>query len=212
LKQFGDNDAESRLHKEEQQFCLTIFQPQFEVACLHEHANIACERRLNNSNNAPSALNALLSQSTLSLFDKYSVLTHTELEARYRIKLDQYIKQLSIEANTLLHLIRGYLIPSALSFLNLNAVPETCSASVKACFKSVDTVLAELIDHTAKLEADLERISTFDNEAQQADYLAGNITRQMLVCRAFCDELELKIGKKLYPMPAYHDLLFSFIK
>ncbi|PKN71937.1 MAG: glutamine synthetase type III [Candidatus Cloacimonetes bacterium HGW-Cloacimonetes-3] len=172
----------------------------------------ACERKLNNSSNAPSALLALISESTSSLFDKYSVLTHTELEARYRIKLDQYIKQLSIEANTLLHLIRGYLIPSALSYLHLHAVPETCSDSVKACYKSVDSVLVNLIAQTEKLEDDLVQISTFDNDVQQADYFASSITSHMLSCRTFCDVLELKLGKKLYPMPSYHDLLFSFIK
>jgi len=171
----------------------------------------ACERKLNNSNNAPAALQALMSESTHQLFSEYGVLTHSELEARYRIKLDQYIKQISIEANTLLHLIRAYLIPAALSFLSQNILPEYCSEKVKDCYFSMDKVLNDLISQTDKLESALEHIETSGDEARQAESFASSIPRQMLSCRACCDELEIKLGKKLYPLPAYHDLLFSFI-
>jgi len=172
----------------------------------------ARERKLSDSNNTPSALLALSSLSSYTLFEKYGVLTRAELDARYRIKLDQYIKQLSIEANTLLHIMKSYIIPACLRYLNINQVPDSCSENVKACYKSVDEVLSELLNHSEILSKNLSHIDTMETEMQQAEYFANVITLNMLNCRKLCDELELKLGKVLYPMPGYHELLFSFFK
>jgi glutamine synthetase len=179
------------------------------ISSWHEEA---CERKLNMSSNAPAALNALVSDTTRELFGKYDVLTHYELDARYRIKLDQYIKQISIEANTLLHLIHGYLIPAGLYFLDHHRLPDCCSDNVKFCYTSMDKILNELIIQTENLESALKQSDGSEDETCQADYFAGEIAKHMQSCRTCCDKLELKLGKKLYPLPSYHDLLFSFIK
>jgi len=166
----------------------------------------------NGASHAPAALKALVSDATLKLFAQYKVLTQAELEARYRIKLDQYIKTLNIEANTLIHMIRSYLVPAALSYLHQYAVPDFCSDAVKNCCISLDAELTALLDKTDQLERAMAQAEAMDNEARQAEFCAGTVSSIMQACRVHCDELERKLGKGLYPLPSYHDLLFSFIK
>jgi len=176
------------------------------------HCEASKEPNPDNASHAPAALKALVSDATLKLFAQYKVLTQAELEARYRIKLDQYIKTLNIEANTLIHMIRSYLVPAALSYLHQYAVPDFCSDAVKNCCISLDAELTALLDKTDQLERAMAQAEAMDNEARQAEFCAGTVSSIMQACRVHCDELERKLGKGLYPLPSYHDLLFSFIK
>jgi glutamine synthetase len=178
----------------------------------HSGREDACLPRQNGGGKAPEAFGALISPSTLALFGRHGVLTPAELEARYRIKLDQYIKQVGIEANTLIHLIRGYLVPAALRFLHRHSVPDHCSAAARNCLTGLDGALAVLIGRAGELEAALAETTSQTDEVGLADLFAESIATRMLACRESCDELERLLGKREYPLPSYHDLLFSFIK
>jgi glutamine synthetase len=164
------------------------------------------------SSNAPAALKALISEPTVELFAQYQVLTKTELDARHSIKLDQYIKTISIEANTMVHMIHGYLVPAALSFLHRHSVPESCSNTVKSCSQTIDAQLSALIEKAPALQQALEAAQSTGDAIRQAELCAGTLCDLLLACRVHCDELERRLGKNHYPFPTYHELLFSFIK
>ncbi|MEE1157914.1 MAG: glutamine synthetase III, partial [Atopobiaceae bacterium] len=75
------------------------------------------ERRgLPNLKTTPDALPALLEPENIALFEKYDVLTETELRARYVAKAEQYAKILNIEANVMVHMARHLYIPAIISY------------------------------------------------------------------------------------------------
>ncbi|MDO9398459.1 MAG: glutamine synthetase III, partial [Herbiconiux sp.] len=79
----------------------------------------AAKRGLANNKSTPEALPALVSESTTELFEKYGVLSHRELEARYEIYLEQYSSLINIEGETS-HLIgKTSILPAALKHLSL---------------------------------------------------------------------------------------------
>lgn len=172
----------------------------------------ACNRQLNQSSNCPDSMKALVQESSVVLFERHGVLTHSELDARYRIKLDQYIKQISIEANTLLHLISGYLLPASMRFLTLHKIPENCSEQIKSYYQEVDSAISAVVENENEIKLAMRTLDAISSEGEQAAYLAEKVNPLMLKIRANCDDLEAKLGKQMFPLPSYHDLLFSFIK
>ncbi|MFM7485936.1 MAG: glutamine synthetase III, partial [Cytophagales bacterium] len=61
----------------------------------------AAKRGLPNLKTTPLALDALVSDKAMHLFEKHKVLTHKELEARYEIELEKYIKYVQIEGRVI---------------------------------------------------------------------------------------------------------------
>ena len=56
----------------------------------------AAKRGLGNVKNMPRAVDAYLSKKSLDLFERHSVLSHKEVEARNEIKLESYIKKVHL--------------------------------------------------------------------------------------------------------------------
>ena len=59
----------------------------------------AQKRGLSNIKHTPKALEAYLSSQTVKMFERQSVYSHKEMEARHEIKLEMYNKKLEIEAH-----------------------------------------------------------------------------------------------------------------
>ena len=74
----------------------------------------AGRRGLPNLKDSVEAFNVLKARKNVDLFRKYGVLGKAEYESRIHIGVEKYIKQLAIEAETMVSMARGLILPAAL--------------------------------------------------------------------------------------------------
>ena len=86
---------------------------------------------------------------SIELFQRYGIFTPKECESRYEIMLENYIKTISIEANTMLEMTKRQILPAAIKYVgDISAsYNEVTSSGVenKAMLKLVNQ-LSSMID------------------------------------------------------------------
>lgn len=171
------------------------------------------ERRgLPNLKNTVEAASALLRKENLDVLNRNGVLTEVECQSRYEIMLENFIKVITIEANTLLEMINRQVLPAIIKFAHQNG--ECYNSLTKAGFvnlsvKSLISKLSNSIDEITSLRDELtEAIKVEKNcNLEMAEYLNGIIKPLMEKIRACVDETEAITAADIWPMPTYTDLL-----
>ncbi|MEG0230225.1 MAG: glutamine synthetase type III, partial [Oscillospiraceae bacterium] len=77
----------------------------------------ARERGLNNITNTVDAIDCLINEKNINLFEKYGVFTKSECYSRYDIFHETYTKTISIEASTMLEMSKCQIIPKCMEYL-----------------------------------------------------------------------------------------------
>src|SRR5258705_3519352 len=81
----------------------------------------AKKRGLPNLRRTPEALKELVSKQSRALLTKLGVLTKEELESRYHVRVERYVKDMLIELHTMREMVDTIVIPSAYGYLGLLA-------------------------------------------------------------------------------------------
>ena len=174
--------------------------------------------------NLPSTAEALpyyARPENVKMFEHHGVLTGDEVRSRCEIQLENYCKQLHIEALTMVDMLRKQILPAASKYLSVlgSTITTTQAACPKAkCQYEKDTMekLSSLIDslykETGILETDIanEESKAGDIE-KQAHYVRDTLFVQMEKTRAIADQIEPMVDKTLWPYPTYGDMLFSVL-
>ena len=154
-------------------------------------------------------------EKNIAMFERHHVLTRTEVEARCDIELENYWKQLNIEALTMVDMINKDIIPavcSCISDLSQAAVNQQTlglSAGVEKTLLAKISPLAQKLYEESTLLGSLLEKKDFANNCECARYYCDKVLAQMETARAIADELEVSVGRKYWPFPSYGDLLFS---
>ena len=92
----------------------------------------AARRGLPHLRDSVEAFPVLKAKKTVDLFKKFGVLTKAEVESRYHIAVEKYVKQLGIEVEMMIAMTRTMILPAALRHQVLlgDAVTATESAGV----------------------------------------------------------------------------------
>ncbi len=173
----------------------------------------AGRRGLPNLKDSVEAFAVLRAKKNAELFKKYGVLSPAEHESRTHIAIEKYIKQLAIEAETMVSIARGQVLPAALR--HQQRIAEAVASTKAAGVDCEDTVAAlrsfvELVTRLRTVTAAVEQASAHHD----ADPLkhAGQISRElkpaMAELRTVVDNLETLVAADLWPLPTYRDLLF----
>lgn len=184
----------------------------------------AAKNGLPNLRNTPEALEAWKDKSVREMFAKLGVLSEAEIESRYIIRTEQYIKAIDIEIKTLLMMLNTQIIPAcsrfqselAASYNNLVAASEQAKVSAKILktqgehLKEISEGIAHLIDASAELEEKLEKMETLEDEAAKAKFCATTLLPASVEVRKIADKLEGQVDKSHWPIPTYYDILFSY--
>ena len=176
----------------------------------------AKKRGLLNLRSTAEALPYYIKEENVKLFEKYGVLSKTEIYARYEISLENYCKQLHIEALSMLDMIRKDILPAVCSAmkdlsgeaLNKKQLGIPCELE-ETLLKKLSKLSTGLYQETEKLQKATDGGCTFDDIQKQAQYYRDTIFTQMETTRALADELETLVGRRYWPFPTYGDLLFS---
>ena len=172
------------------------------------------ERRgLPNLRDSVAAFHVLRARKNVDLFRKYGVLTRSEYESRIHIQLEKYVKQLAIEAETMVAMARNLILPAALE--HQRRVAESVAATKAAGVDASDGVaalkeLVSLVAEFRKRTAEVERLvaHTDGDPGKHAAWINRELKPAMARLRETGDALETQVAASLWPMPNYRDLLF----
>ncbi len=162
--------------------------------------------------NSTAAFQVMQSRKNAELFKKYGVLSRPELESRMHIAVEKYIKQITIEAETMVSIARGMILPAALQHQAL--VAEAVAATDAAGVECEDTreSLREFVSLVTELRlatAEVERVSAHEapNPMRHATHMGSEVRPAMSRLRSIVDSLEATVAADLWPLPTYRQLL-----
>ncbi len=176
-------------------------------------------RGLLNLKSTVECIPTFIKDKNVAVFVKHGVLSNSEIESRYEILLENYVKTINIEALTMISMAKTELLPAAFKFSKdlsdtINSVKATgMSVEVSAqssVLKELSPVLSSFSSNINALKKAIEKASAEDSSAlKQAEAFSKIVVPAMDSLRADADKLEAIIPKDLYPFPTYADLLFN---
>jgi glutamine synthetase len=159
-------------------------------------------RGLKNLRTTPDALPEVLSDSTVSAFEKYEVLSHRELESRFEVWTEQYTMRANIEAETAASMARTMLLPAALRQVALEE-----AAGMDALASETRAVVGEFVDAIGELEI----ANVYPDDVEGLELAIHARDRQLTALervRELGDALEKIVADDLWPLPKYSEVLF----
>lgn len=179
----------------------------------------AAKRGLPNIPSTIAAIPALTSEKSVKLFTKHGVFSEVELHSRYEILLEEYSKQINIEARTMIEMGKRQMMPAAIKYAtNLAASVNTVKAAdvnadvtVQAdLLAEVSSLLAAFKEKLVALEAVTEKAASIEEDALiQATFYRESVFTAMGALRIVGDQIETLVDEALWPMPTYGELLFQ---
>jgi glutamine synthetase len=170
------------------------------------------KRGLPNFRNTVDALPVLRSKKNIDLFKKFNVLGKQEVESRAHIFTEKYIKQVLIEAETMLAMANTQILPAAIRHQTelAEAVAATEAADVDASdlrlsLREHAGLVTELRGFIAALD---QAVAHEDGDpAAHAVHIRDAIVPAMTEVRRLADELETRVADDLWPLPGYREML-----
>jgi glutamine synthetase len=181
-----------------------------------EWAKEAARRGLPNVKRTPYALEAFVAPKNMSLLTTQSVFMKEELEAQYHTNLEQYVKNIEIEAETFCDLIETRVVPAALVYQNrlldsLKGFAEIKINPPKAeidILKSLVEKIESVVSGCVKVQRELEKGLAVESLSARAKYLSDHVVDLLEEVRASADAIEEKVADDLWPLPKYSEMLF----
>ncbi len=177
------------------------------------------KRGLPNVKSMVEAVQYLVSDKSVRLFERQNVLTKVELESRAEINYEIYAKTINIEAKTMIDMAGKQFIPAIIKYVTSLA---NSINGIKAASQNADiSVQTELLDKCSTLlasaQAALAKLKQVTTEAaakeddlkEQAFFFKDVVFPAMNELRAPIDELEMIVDQEYWPVPTYGDLLFE---
>lgn len=181
----------------------------------------AARRGLSVESDCISALRAYLSPKARQLFVKNGIFTERELEARYEIKNEIYLKKLQIESRVLGDLALNHIIPTAINYQNTlimnvkglkdifpQQYMDNCEIQLKAITEISDRIkeIRTLVDDMTKSRKVAN--NTIPHIVERATAYAQTVLPYLDRIRYHIDKLELIVDDEIWPLPKYRELLF----
>lgn len=178
----------------------------------------AKKRGLSNLPSMIDAIPALVSESSIKLFESFEVFTRKELESRVEIEYEAYSKAINIEAKAMIDIAGKSIIPAVIRYTTRLADSiiklKTAMADIEPYAQS--SILIDVNEHLKSAKFALENLIKLMDSAgdivgvdKHARYMREVIVPAMEELRKPIDELEMIVDKDLWPMPSYGDLLFE---
>jgi glutamine synthetase len=177
------------------------------------------KRGLPNIRSTVEAIPALIKEKNVKLMEKHGVLSKVELESRYEISLENYIKTINIEALTMLDIAKRQILPAVINFAtkiaeSINSVRATgLNVDISAqteLLEEVSSLMSEFKKNISELENAVNEASNMNSDSySKACYYRDVIFTKMGILREIGDKLETIVDAELWPLPTYADMLFN---
>jgi glutamine synthetase len=176
------------------------------------------KRGLPNIKSTVAAIPAWITDKAVKIFEKHNVLSKVEVHSRYEIFLESYVKQINIEALTMLEMSKRQVIPAVIKYSSevAESISKVKAASSKANTAAQESLLVDLTNvlnsftqNMADLEKALEHNDESGDTLKHAQYYRDKVFVTMAKLREDGDKLETMVDAKIWPLPTYADLLFN---
>jgi len=163
---------------------------------------------------AVEAFDRLILPENIALFERYGVFTPAECQSRHEILLENYGKIISIEAATMIEMVRQQVYPAVVQYAGqvAHAVNELKQAGMHS--QSAETMLKSLTALTDQIDSELTalreayaRSQSIEDVHAHATFMRGTIRVCMGSLRTSCDAAEKIMSRESWPIPTYTDLL-----
>jgi glutamine synthetase len=175
-------------------------------------------RGLCNYRTTPDCMPHILDEKNVKLLTGHKVFTEKEIESRCEIMLENYCKQVRIEANAMMDMALRQILPAITGYADKLSETVSSKKAVNAslaCSYETDVIskLSVLADQIYTRSGELEKaiIALGDSEDIIAESAAirDTLLPKMGELRAAADEAETLVSSEYWPYPSYGDMLFS---
>ncbi len=178
------------------------------------------ERRgLPNMKTTPVALDAMVTDKAKHLFESNNVYTHSELEARHEIELENYIKKVQIEARVMGDLAINHILPAAVKYQNellANVNGLKAAGLPESAYASQLTILKQISEHIQQVYSNVDGMvearkvanKLDDTRAKAIAYCDDVKGKYFDEIRYHVDKLELLVDDPNWTLPKYREMLF----
>ena len=180
----------------------------------------SARRGLRAVRNVPEAYEVYHEQQTVDLFRNMGVLAPNEVEARFEILNETYVKKLQIEARVIGDICLNHVIPAAVKYQNLlienvkgmkevfgDSYLEVCQSELKTLQK-ISKYINDISNDVEALVESRKKANRIEDIAQRAKVYSHEVKDMMDKVRYSADHLEMIVDDEMWPMPKYRELLF----
>jgi len=182
----------------------------------------AAKRGLPNLPDTPAAIEAMASPNQSAFLGELGIFSEREMASRFNVALERFIKQVTLEAETVIELVYTYVVPAAerqievtgaawsrlSAFRSAGLVAAAKSDPLGDRAKDLVSGLEKLLGLTRGLSAKLEELDGVHDEAKRARRLADEVRPVMAEVRAAADGLEAIVDDEVWNLPKYREMLF----
>ncbi|MBR1534642.1 MAG: glutamine synthetase III [Ruminococcus sp.] len=176
------------------------------------------KRGLSNLRTTADAMPHLLDEKNVTMLTSHKVFTKAELESRMEIMLENYVKQVNIEALTMIDMTGKQILPAIETYLGKLlknvSMKKALSADISCAYETANieklsAACDEMSANAGILERLADHLNHIDDIVEQANFVRDEILPQMDVLREYADAAEAVVDAELWPLPTYGELLFG---
>jgi glutamine synthetase len=177
------------------------------------------ERRgLPNLRDTTTALAAFASPKNAALFEKYNILSRRETESRQTVQFHNYVRAITIEAQSALQIAATMILPASLKYEHdlARTILDTKAAASDANVAGQQSLLKQLAELASGLKRGIDELDRLvrhledahENVIEEAKYCRQQIVPAMAFVRDQADKLENIVNDDYWPLPKYREILF----
>jgi len=174
-------------------------------------------RNLPNITNMVDSVMHLVSEKSIQLFERHHVLTALELHSRTEIMYESYIKQINIEAKTMIDIASKQIRPVIVAYVGNVAQSLAALKVVDADTQVEEELLLEINQNIKTFHHALKHLIEVTDQAallkgstqSQAIFYRDYVFAAMEELRAPSDRLEFLVDEQVWPFPTYSELLYN---
>ena len=180
----------------------------------------ARRRGLRAVTNVPEAYEVYHEKATVDMFSNLGVLAPNEVEARFEVLNETYVKKLQIEARVIGDICLNHVLPAAIRYQNVlienvRGVKEifgeeytALCASEVATLRKISLFINRMTEDVEALVEARKKANRIEDIATRAKVYSHEVKDLMDKVRYSADHLEMLIDDEMWPLPKYRELLF----
>jgi len=179
----------------------------------------ATKRGLSNIKTTPQSLDAYVTKKAKDLFESNQIYNKEELEARYEIMLEEYIKKIQIEARVIGDLATTMIVPAALKYQNVllenirglkdSGMAENTYSVQKAIITEISHHINTIGEHVKSMIEDRKKANKLTHSKEKAIAYCEKVKGEHFdIIRYNVDKLELIVDDAYWVLPKYREILF----
>ncbi|GAB3804125.1 glutamine synthetase III [Spirosoma humi] len=177
----------------------------------------AARRGLSNIKSSPEALGVFVQPESLALFERTGVMNHAEVESRYEIELEKYVKNVQIESRVMGDLAMNHVVSTALKYQNKLAetARNLVDLGMNAEAEPIKDILREISTRVIAIKKSVEsmvdarkKANNVEDTVDRAKLYSTEVKDHFDIIRYEVDKLEEVVDDEDWPLVKYRELLF----